>query len=65
MRYPGRGLALDGSVTLPEDAVVDPDEATATLKKDGTLHVRVPKDTDIGADENAADEADAVEDHDE
>jgi len=65
MRYPGRGLALDGSVTLPEDAVVDPDAATATLKNDGTLHVRVPKaDEDVGedgvadvteADENADD----------
>jgi HSP20 family molecular chaperone IbpA len=60
MRYPGRGLALDGSVTLPEDAVVDPDAATATLKKDGTLHVRVPK---VDADEDA--EADDVAEHDE
>jgi len=71
MRYPGRGLALDGSVTLPEDAVVDPDAATATLKNDGTLHVRVPKaDEDVGedgvadvteADENA-DDGDATAD---
>jgi len=43
MRYPGRGLALDGSVTLPSDAVVDPETAQATLKSNGTLHVRVPK----------------------
>jgi len=43
MRYPGRGLSLDGSVTLPEDAVVDADAATATLKDSGTLHVEVPK----------------------
>ena len=57
MRYPGRGLALDGSVTLPDDAVVDPDEATATLKQDGTLHVRVPKATDSAADEHPDDHA--------
>ncbi|WP_276271153.1 Hsp20/alpha crystallin family protein [Haloarcula litorea] len=43
MRYPGRGLALDGSATLPEDARVDPAAASATLKADGTLQVRVPK----------------------
>jgi HSP20 family molecular chaperone IbpA len=72
MRYPGRGLALDGSVTLPEDAVVDADEATATLKTDGTLHVRVPKAAEPEAhvadddeDHAAADEADGgdAEDH--
>ncbi|MDS0257912.1 Hsp20 family protein [Haloarcula sp. S1CR25-12] len=43
MKYPGRGLALDGSVTLPEDAVVEAEAASATLKGDGTLHVRIPK----------------------
>jgi HSP20 family molecular chaperone IbpA len=43
MRYPGRGLALDGSVTLPGDAAVDPETAQATLRSNGTLHVRVPK----------------------
>jgi len=43
MRYPGRGLSLDGSVELPDDARVDPEAATATLQENGTLHVRVPK----------------------
>ncbi|ACV49126.1 Hsp20 family protein [Halomicrobium sp. ZPS1] len=43
MRYPGRGLSLDGSVTLPADAVVEAEAASATLKDDGTLHVYVPK----------------------
>jgi len=43
MRYPGRGLSLDGSVTLPDDAVVDADAAEATLKDNGTLTVHVPK----------------------
>jgi HSP20 family molecular chaperone IbpA len=43
MVFPGRGLALDGRAELPEDATVDLFEATATLKDDGTLHVRIPK----------------------
>jgi len=43
MRYPGRGLALDGRVELPADARVDPDAATATLRDSGTLEVEVPK----------------------
>ncbi len=43
MVYPGRGLSLDGSATLPDDAVVDAAEATATLRDDGTLRVRIPK----------------------
>jgi HSP20 family molecular chaperone IbpA len=43
MTYPGRGLALDGRAELPDDAMVDPSGATATLKADGTLHVEVPK----------------------
>lgn len=42
MRFPGRGLALDGYVTLPEDASVDPGGATATLTDNGTLQVSVP-----------------------
>jgi len=54
MRYPGRGLSLDGSVTLPEDAVVDAMAATATLKSNGTLQVRVPK----ASDETAASDTD-------
>jgi HSP20 family molecular chaperone IbpA len=43
MRFPGRGLALDGSVELPEGAVVDPNGATATLRDNGTLEVEIPK----------------------
>ena len=43
MRFPGRGLALDGDATLPADAAVDPTGATATLKSNGTLQVRIPK----------------------
>lgn len=49
MRFPGRGLSLDGRVSLPEGAAVDPDGATATLSGNGTLAVRVPKlDGDSG-----------------
>jgi HSP20 family molecular chaperone IbpA len=43
MVIPGRGLALDGRTTLPEDAMVDPDAATATLTDRGTLEIEVPK----------------------
>lgn len=64
MVFPGRGLALDGHVDLPDDASVDPDGATATLKDDGTLHVQVPK-VDAGADHDAdvaVDSEDGTED---
>ena len=44
MRFPGRGLALDGSAKLPEDAAVDAKDASATLTDDGTLRVRIPKE---------------------
>lgn len=43
MRYPGRGLSLDGRVRLPREARVDPDGASATLRANGTLEVTVPK----------------------
>ena len=46
MRFPGRGLALDGHVELPDGALVDPSGSTATLADNGTLHVRVPKADD-------------------
>lgn len=43
MRFPGRGLSLDGEVALPRDALIDPQHATATLRENGTLHVEIPK----------------------
>ena len=43
MRFPGRGMSLDGRARLPDDAVVDPEAATATLRDNGTLAVRLPK----------------------
>jgi len=43
MRFPGRGLSLEGSVSLPDGAAVDPAGASAVLKRNGSLHVRIPK----------------------
>jgi len=43
MRFPGRGLSLDGEIELPMDAAVDADAAEATLTERGTLEVRIPK----------------------
>jgi len=43
MRFPGRGLSLDGSASLPPAADVDPNAATATVTDAGTLRVRLPK----------------------
>jgi HSP20 family molecular chaperone IbpA len=62
MRFPGRGLTLDGSATLPGDAAVDATEATATLASNGTLRVRIPKDDSVRDVEvtEAEDEADGA-----
>lgn len=69
MRYPGRGVALDGEVTLPEDAVVDAEAASATLNHNGTLQVRLPKhdhETHEGeSDESADSESESGADGDE
>lgn len=43
MRYPGRGMALEGDVDLPGDARVDPDAGTARLSETGTLRIDIPK----------------------
>jgi HSP20 family protein len=48
MRFPGRGLSLDGEVELPAEATIDPDTATATLTPEGTLEVELPKVEDAG-----------------
>ncbi|MDZ7701913.1 MAG: Hsp20/alpha crystallin family protein [Halobacteriales archaeon] len=50
MRYPGRGLSLSGRARLPRDAAVDPEGATATVRSNGTLEVRVPKAESAEAD---------------
>lgn len=41
--FPGRGLTLNGTVDLPKDATVEVDDADATLTRNGTLEVLVPK----------------------
>ena len=51
MLFPGRGLALNGDVTLPDDASVDPDRAEATLTRNGTLEVLIPKVSEGAAEE--------------
>ena len=47
MRFPGRGMELDGEAELPDDAVVDPDSGTATLTESGTLRIDIPKDSAV------------------
>lgn len=44
MRFPGRSMELDGEAELPDDAVVDPEAATARLSEFGTLKIEIPKD---------------------
>ena len=44
MVFPGRGLTLSGSADLPADADVTPQGANATLTRNGTLEVEIPKD---------------------
>lgn len=48
LRFPGRGLSLDGSARLPADAAVDAEAAEAVLTDRGTLEVRVPKAAEAG-----------------
>lgn len=47
MRFPGRGLALDGGAQLPSDAVVDGEEVSAVLQENGSLQVHVPKSGEL------------------
>jgi HSP20 family molecular chaperone IbpA len=56
MRFPGRGLSLDGAADLPDDAAVDAEAAGATLTDEGTLEVRVPKAPGGARDVAVADE---------
>ncbi|NUB91529.1 Hsp20/alpha crystallin family protein [Haloterrigena sp. SYSU A558-1] len=56
MRFPGRGMELDGEAELPDDAVVDPDSGTATLTEAGTLRIDIPKDVAVDGDATEATE---------
>jgi len=67
MRFPGRGLALSGEVTLPDGADVDADEADATIRDNGTLEVLIPKqdgDEVVTATETTVDPGDDATDGD-
>ena len=57
---PGRGLALDGEVELPEGASVDANQADATLTEAGTLEVLIPKSEDWDGSETATTEVEAT-----
>ena len=58
MRFPGRGMELDGEAELPADAIVDPDAGTARLTENGTLRIEIPKDESADGDgERIADRA--------
>jgi HSP20 family molecular chaperone IbpA len=46
MLFPGRGVSLSGSAELPQDANVTPEGANATLTRNGTLQVEIPKNDD-------------------
>jgi len=46
MLFPGRGVSLSGSADLPADASVTPQGANATLTRNGTLQVEIPKKDD-------------------
>ncbi|CCQ36609.1 Hsp20-type molecular chaperone [Natronomonas moolapensis 8.8.11] len=70
MRFPGRGLALDGEVALPDGASIDAGRAEAALTRAGTLEVVLPKveveaetDADHGG-ETAIDTDDRSDGHD-
>ncbi len=55
--FPGRGLTLSSTAELPSDAHVTPQGATATLTRNGTLEVEIPKD-------GVADDVEVVEEDD-
>jgi HSP20 family molecular chaperone IbpA len=56
MTFPGRGLTLDGRLDFPKGASVNPDEASATLREDGTLYIHVPK-APAGHEDDESDES--------
>jgi HSP20 family molecular chaperone IbpA len=64
MVFPGRGVSLSGSADLPRDANVTPEGANATLTRNGTLQVEIPKNDDA-SDVAVVEEDDADADADE
>jgi len=62
MRFPGRGLSLDGKVEIPDDVTIEAESATATLTDNGTLEVLLPKvDADSSSDDAADAEAEPID----
>jgi len=60
MVFPGRGVSLSGSADLPADASVTPEGANATLTRNGTLQVEIPK-TDDARDVAVVEEGDEAD----
>jgi HSP20 family molecular chaperone IbpA len=60
MLFPGRGVALSGRAELPDDANVTPQGANATLTRNGTLQVEIPKEED-GRDVAVVEEGEATD----
>jgi HSP20 family molecular chaperone IbpA len=58
--FPGRGVSLSGSADLPADASVTPEGANATLTRNGTLQVEIPK-TDDARDVAVVEEGDEAD----
>lgn len=58
----GRAVGFDGRVPLPDDVSVEPESGRATLRADGTLEVRLPKESaDAGTEVVAAVEDEPAE----
>lgn len=53
MRFPGRGMELEGEAELPGDAVVEPDAGTAKLTESGALRIEIPKASSLEDDRDA------------
>ncbi|WP_293026779.1 Hsp20/alpha crystallin family protein [Natronococcus sp.] len=51
MRFPGRGMELEGEAELPGDALVEPDAGTATLSESGALRIEIPKRSAVDDDQ--------------
>lgn len=58
----GRAMELSTDVTLPEDAVVDPESATARLSSVGTVKIELPKEAGPDDTESAVGEEIPIDD---
>ncbi|AGB15844.1 molecular chaperone (small heat shock protein) [Halovivax ruber XH-70] len=54
--YRGRAVELSTEITLPDDAVVDPEAGTARLSPVGTVKIELPKATETEPAEAAGEE---------